>query len=106
MQGRKTRQIVSLLVEMSVFCPQSRDPERGYDHPMAPQNERLETSAPLENNTIQPRAWRIWRTGLLFATSAVLGGIAVALWNRRSLERIRQEWESRATRLPDEDYAE
>jgi hypothetical protein len=73
---------------------------------MAPQNERLETSAPPEKKTARPAAREIWRNALLFATSAALGGIAVALWNRRSLERIRQERESRATRLPDEDYAE
>jgi hypothetical protein len=37
-----------------------------------------------------------WRTGLLLTSSAALGGIAVAIWNRRSLARIRQEYESRA----------
>jgi hypothetical protein len=38
----------------------------------------------------------VWRTGLLLATSAVLGGIAVVLWNRRSLERMREESEFEA----------
>jgi hypothetical protein len=37
----------------------------------------------------------IWRTGLLLATSAVLGGIALVVWNRRTLARIRQQYESR-----------
>ena len=32
-----------------------------------------------------------WRTGLLLATSAALGGIAVAIWNRRTLAQMRQE---------------
>jgi hypothetical protein len=32
----------------------------------------------------------LWRTGLLLATSAALGGIAVAIWNRRILAQIRQ----------------
>jgi hypothetical protein len=31
-----------------------------------------------------------WRTGLLLATSAALGGIAVAIWNRRTLAQMRQ----------------
>jgi len=32
-----------------------------------------------------------WRTGLLLATSAALGGIAVAIWNRRTLAHMRQQ---------------
>jgi hypothetical protein len=32
-----------------------------------------------------------WRTGLLLATSAALGGIAVAIWNRRTLAQFRQQ---------------
>jgi hypothetical protein len=31
-----------------------------------------------------------WRTGLLLITSAALGGIAVAVWNRRTLAQFRQ----------------
>ena len=30
-------------------------------------------------------------TGLLLTSSAALGGIAVAIWNRRSLVRMRQQ---------------
>jgi hypothetical protein len=37
----------------------------------------------------QPRD--LWRTGLLLATSAALGGIAVAIWNRRTLAQFRQQ---------------
>ncbi len=33
---------------------------------------------------------QLWRSGLLLATSAALGGIAVAIWNRRTLAEIRQ----------------
>jgi hypothetical protein len=32
-----------------------------------------------------------WRTGLLLATSAALGGIAVAIWNRHTLAQMRQQ---------------
>ena len=31
-----------------------------------------------------------WRMALLVASSALLSGIAVALWNRRALERMRE----------------
>ena len=31
----------------------------------------------------------LWSTGLLIASSAALGGIAVALWNRQALTRMR-----------------
>jgi hypothetical protein len=32
-----------------------------------------------------------WRSGLLIATSAAFGGIAVAIWNRRTLAKMRQQ---------------
>jgi len=34
---------------------------------------------------------KIARSGLLMVTSAALGGIAVAIWNRRTLADIRRE---------------
>jgi hypothetical protein len=37
----------------------------------------------------EPR--NLWRTGLLLATSAALGGIAVAIWDRRTLAKMRQQ---------------
>jgi hypothetical protein len=37
-----------------------------------------------------PKLRKVWRTGLLLATSAALGGIAVAIWNRRTLAEIRK----------------
>jgi hypothetical protein len=33
----------------------------------------------------------LWRTALLLVTSAACGGIAVAIWNRRTLAQIRQQ---------------
>jgi hypothetical protein len=39
-----------------------------------------------------------WRRGLLLTTSAALGGIAVAIWNRRSLARMRQGSEAGTAR--------
>jgi hypothetical protein len=38
-----------------------------------------------------PEQKNFWRTGLLLATSAALGGIAVAIWNRRTLAQMRQQ---------------
>jgi hypothetical protein len=38
-----------------------------------------------------PEDKSFWRTGLLLATSAALGGIAVAIWHRRTLAQIRQQ---------------
>jgi hypothetical protein len=34
---------------------------------------------------------KIWRTILLLAGSAAFGGVAVALWNRRELVRMREQ---------------
>lgn len=33
----------------------------------------------------------LWRAALLLVTSAACGGIAVAIWNRRTLAQIRQQ---------------
>jgi hypothetical protein len=38
-----------------------------------------------------PDPRNLWRTGLLLATSAALGGIAVAIWDRRTLAKMRQQ---------------
>jgi hypothetical protein len=38
-----------------------------------------------------PARRSFWRTGLLLTTSAALGGIAVAIWNRRTLAHMRQQ---------------
>jgi hypothetical protein len=38
-----------------------------------------------------PERRNIWRSGLLIATSAAFGGIAVAIWNRRTLAKMRQQ---------------
>ncbi len=46
--------------------------------------------APEEGISMSERR-NVWRSGLLIATSAVFGGIAVAIWNRRTLAKIRQQ---------------
>jgi hypothetical protein len=38
-----------------------------------------------------PARRSLWRTALLLTTSAALGGIAVAIWNRRTLAHIREQ---------------
>jgi hypothetical protein len=53
--------------------------------PMTTRNQGLQ--ADQENG----KQGSFWRTALLLATSAAFGGIAVAIWNRRTLARIRQE---------------
>jgi hypothetical protein len=40
-----------------------------------------------------PERRNFWRTALLLATSAALGGIAVAILNRRALAQMRQQGE-------------
>jgi hypothetical protein len=37
-----------------------------------------------------PQRRNLWRTSLLLASSAAFGGIAVAIWNRRTLAKMRQ----------------
>ena len=41
-----------------------------------------------------PARLQTLRTGLLIAGSALLGGLAVVLWNRSSLSRLRQPMEA------------
>jgi hypothetical protein len=48
------------------------------------------TDSKERNDQKEPRNSRL-RTGLLVVGSALLGGIAVALWNRRSLADIQNE---------------
>jgi hypothetical protein len=45
----------------------------------------------VENPAHPPEPRNFWRTSLLLATSAALGGIAVAIWNRRILAQMRQQ---------------
>ena len=44
-----------------------------------------------EESPSQPERPNLWRSGLLIATSAAFGGIAVAIWNRRTLAQMRQQ---------------
>lgn len=45
---------------------------------------------PTESLPPAPAERGFWRTGVLLVTSAALGGIAVALWNRRTLAQMRE----------------
>jgi hypothetical protein len=56
---------------------------------------RLEVVSPSnpeaqEQSDSAPERRNFWRSGLLIATSAAFGGIAVAIWNRRTLAKMRQ----------------
>ncbi len=44
-----------------------------------------------EESPSEPERRNFWRSGLLIATSAAFGGIAVAIWNRRTLAKMRQQ---------------
>ncbi len=44
----------------------------------------------------RPKVRGVLRTGLLLATSAAFGGIAVAIWNRRILAQMRQQSDASA----------
>jgi hypothetical protein len=52
---------------------------------VSPSNEEV----PDEDHSA-PERRSFWRSGLLIATSAAFGGIAVAIWNRRTLAKMRQ----------------
>ena len=45
----------------------------------------------VDNSQPSPEPRNLWRTGLLLATSAAFGGIAVAIWDRRTLAKMRQQ---------------
>jgi hypothetical protein len=50
------------------------------------------THAKAPDEGASPAARRsFWRSGLLLASSAAFGGIAVAIWNRRTLAKMRQQ---------------
>ena len=54
---------------------------------MSPDPETEQPEKPVKpGKTVVP-----WRTGLLMGGSALLGGIAVVLWNRRLLSDLRAE---------------
>jgi hypothetical protein len=64
--------------------------------PVAP-TAKTESTAPAPLSEVPgetpsvPARRSLWRTGLLLTTSAALGGIAVAIWNRRTLAHMRQQ---------------
>jgi cytoskeletal protein RodZ len=58
-----------------------------------------------ENPKEEPRRRR-FRTGLLVLSSAAFGGLAVALWNRRTLARMQNESQESAPKpVPPDDEA-
>ena len=46
---------------------------------------------------------KVWKTVLFLAGSAALGGVAVVLWNRRDLARIREQAGTPEPILPSEE---
>ncbi|HEY6445663.1 MAG TPA: hypothetical protein VIY53_04330 [Acidobacteriaceae bacterium] len=50
-----------------------------------PENPTDLASTPSEDRPV----WKAFRTGMLIAGSALLGGLAVVFWNRKSLDRLR-----------------
>lgn len=53
-------------------------------------NDARSRKMPVGNR--RKRIWRsFWRTGIVMVSSAALGGVAVALWNRRTLNEMRRE---------------
>jgi hypothetical protein len=62
---------------------------------LLPSKSREESTGPLPSQEAPipsaPQRRNLWRTGLLLATSAAFGGIAVAIWNRRTLAQMRQQ---------------
>lgn len=49
-----------------------------------------DSSEPGQDRTNSQRGLRLLRTGLIIAGSALFGGLAVALWDRKSLASLRQ----------------
>jgi hypothetical protein len=47
-------------------------------------------SAKNQSHSTSRRGLRMLGTGLLIATSALFGGLAVAFWDRKSLAKLRQ----------------
>jgi hypothetical protein len=48
------------------------------------------SEAPETPISTPPTGLRVLQTGFLIAGSALLGGLAVAFWNRKSLAKLRQ----------------
>ena len=46
-----------------------------------------------------------WKTALLLFASAAFGGLAVALWDRRTLARIRNRPPAQEVKRPDDEDA-
>jgi hypothetical protein len=70
-----------------------------YRKPLIPitSTAKMESSVPPPSGEVvgeapsAPARRSFWRTALLLTTSAALGGIAVAIWNRRTLAHMREQ---------------
>lgn len=65
-------------------------PLRSFPSPKTESISALPPEKPAAERLFAPER-SFWRTTLLLATSAALGGIAVAIWNRRTLAQMRQQ---------------
>ena len=76
----------------------SKDREEGAGTGTTKMSDAVEVAdSKVKNDRKGPRSGRI-RTGLLLVGSALLGGIAVALWNRRSLTDIQNQAQEKGTK--------
>jgi hypothetical protein len=62
-----------------------------------PLRKFLTSKAPSRRDEAGAKPKPLWRQGLLVVSSAALGGIAVAIWNRRTLAQMRQDIDSDET---------
>jgi hypothetical protein len=61
---------------------------------------KMEKPGPAEEGVpASPEKTPLWRVGLIVTASAFCGGIAVVLWNRRLLTRMRDSGEGAAVEL-------
>ena len=76
-----------------MFSPKRASKGASRHHPgkMADMQDLVETTDSKEKKDQKEQHSSRLKTGLLVVGSALLGGIAVALWNRRSLAEIRNQ---------------
>ncbi len=63
---------------------------------LSPKTVLSDTEGSLVKSDVKRLGRKEWRSRLLLVSSAVFGGIAVALWNRRTLAGIRLQLEKQA----------
>ena len=64
-------------------------------------NQRFEPKAPKSGVKL-----RTFWTGAILTASALVGGFAIVVWNRKALSRLRQPVERRKSSSPDPDDGE